>query len=173
MSAEEPANARHLSSDMSPLGELAEQRTEFDDLIALTGYVGVAPAAGKMRLHPSLDDLSISVDIAEADVVATRDAPQSTMPLGGVIVWVSRVADVTFRRTRTVSATAAQVRRFFGAEAVLQPGAGNQRGDRLNIQLRSASAHGVPPVYVPPETCSPCASTNCASHCLPTCTSHV
>jgi hypothetical protein len=140
-------------------------------VIALAGYVGSAPKDGLVRLHPGLEDLSVSLDINVDDIVATREAPASTMPLGGVVVWVSRTAEVTFRRTRTVAATAQQVRGFFGAGAVLEPS--NNEGDRLNIQVRPVARKGVPPVYVPPDQCSVCSSQNCASHCLSTCTSHI
>lgn len=154
--------------------ELARMEADGVDVagvIALAGYVGTPPSDGVVRLHPRLEDLSVSLDISADDIVATRDAPTSTMPLGGVVVWVIRTAEVTFRRTRTVSATAQQVRGFFGAGAVLEPV--NNEGDRLNIQVRPVARKGVPPVYVPPDQCSVCSSQNCASHCQPVCTSHI
>lgn len=133
------------------------------DVIALAGYVGVAPSDDVVRLHPGLDDMSLSVDIDARDIVATTDAPVSTMPMGGVVVWVIRTAEVKFRKTRTVSARAQQMRFYFGAGRALEPDADS---DRLNIQLSSASARSkVPPVYVPPEVCNPCQSTNCHSSC--------
>jgi hypothetical protein len=155
----------------SELARLNADGVDIAGLIALAGYAGAAPKEGVVRLHPGLEDLSVSLDIAAADIVATRDAPVSTMPLGGVIVWVARTAEVTFRRTRTVAASAQQVRGFFGAGAVLEPS--NKDDDRLNIQVRPVARKGVPPVYLPPDQCAVCHSQNCASHCLPPCTSHV
>jgi hypothetical protein len=151
--------------------ELALIRSKgFDpaDVVALAGYVGVAPSDEVLRLHPGLDDMAMSIDILKSDVLATREAPTNTMPMGGVVVWVSRTADVTYRHTRTVMAKAQRLTRYFGAGPILAP---DHAGDRLNIQLRPAMRHGVPPVYVPPEVCNPCQSTNCHSSCS-ICTSH-
>jgi hypothetical protein len=139
------------------------------DVIALAGYVGRSPKEGVVRLHPGLQDLSISIDIAASDIVATREAPAATMPLGGVVLWVSGSADVTFRRTRTVVAAAQEVRGFFGAGPALEPSS-NDPVDRLNIQVRREA---VPPIYVPPETCKVCTSKNCQSKCLRACKSKV
>lgn len=154
-----------------PQAELVEIRSkgfEAADVIALAGYVGAPPSDGVVRLHPGLDDMSTSIDIAASDILATRDGPTTSMPLGGVIVWLSRTADVTYRRTRTVLATAQQVRRFFGAGPAMGP---ETAGDRLNIQLQPMARRGVPPIYIPPEVCNPCQSTNCRSQCLPPCQS--
>ena len=153
------------------LARLDADGVDVAGVIALAGYVGAPPKDGVVRLYPGLEDLSASIDISAADIVATRDAPTSTMPLGGVVIWVSRTAEVTFRRTRTVTATAQQVRGFFGAGPVLEPS--NNEGDRLNIQVRPVARKGVPPVYLPPDQCSVCSSQNCASHCQPVCTSHI
>lgn len=135
------------------------------DVIALAGYVGAAPSDDVVRLHPGLDDLSTSIDIAAGDVLATREAPATTMPMGGVVVWLSRTANVTYRRTRTVQATAQQVTRFFDAGPVMRPETGN---DRLNIQVKRA----VPPIYVPPcnGTCTSSCKVTCTSTCI-VCTS--
>ena len=97
------------------------------DVIALAGYVGVAPSDDVVRLHPGLDDMSLSVDIDARDIVATTDAPVSTMPMGGVVVWVIRTAEVKFRKTRTVSARAQQMRFYFGAGRALEPDADSDR----------------------------------------------
>jgi len=94
--------------DVSTHEELARMAAEGVDVsavIALAGYVDEPPSDGVVRLHPDLVDLSVSIDISTDDIVATRDAPTETMPLGGVVVWVPRTAEVTFRRTRTVKAT--------------------------------------------------------------------
>lgn len=145
------------------LARMAADGVDVASVIALTGYVGASPAPGVIRLHPGLEDLSVSVDIRASDILATKDAPAATMPMGGVIVWVSRTTDMTFRRTRTVSVTAQQVRGVFGAGPALGPASTGQVLDRLNIRLRPNLADKVPPVY----ECGTCQSTNCASHCIP------
>src|SRR5690348_1739652 len=84
------------------LDQILASGVDMADVIALRGYVGSKPDDAVLRLHPGLEDLSISVEIPADEILATKDAPAETMPMGGVIVWVSRTANVTFRRTRTV-----------------------------------------------------------------------
>jgi hypothetical protein len=144
--------------------EMAETGAEMSDVIALRGYVGPSPREGVVRLYPGLDDMSVSVDIPSGEIVATKDAPKVTMPMGGVIVWVTRTANVTVRRTRTVLTTAQQVKRLFGAGSAMDP---SRRGvvDRLNIRLPKSSARRtVPPVYQPPDP------NVCTSQCEIVCT---
>jgi hypothetical protein len=148
------------------LARLDAEGVDIAGVIALLGYIGPSPKEGVVRLHPRLGDLSVSIDIDATSILATREAPATALPLGGVIVWVSRTADVTFRRTRTVSATALQVKRFFGASPAAQASSSDP-SDRLNIRVRP----DVPPVY----ECDVCTSKECGgqSHCLPPCTSPV
>ncbi len=147
------------------LARMSADGVDVANVIALAGYVGVSPHEGVVRLHPSLGELSISIDVAATDILASREAPASTMPLGGVVLWVSRNAAVTFRRTRTVVAPALQTRGFFGAGPVLEP-SNNNPVDRLNIRVRPMD-DPVPPVYIPPEDCAVCHTPGeCgSSHC--------
>ena len=103
------------------LEQMASSGVEMADVIALRGYVGSKPGDEVVKLYPGLEDMSISVEIPADEILATKEAPLATMPLGGVIVWVSRTADVKFRRTRTVSTTAQEVRKFFGARKAIDP----------------------------------------------------
>lgn len=153
------------------LARMAAAGVDVAEVIALAGYIGASAKDDVVRLHPELDDMSISIDIPKSDILAVRDAPAPTMPMGGVVVWLARTAEVTFRRTRTVSATAQQVRRFFDAGSVLEPNSTERAVDRLNIQMSPAFRAKVPPVYIPPEQCAVCTSKNCSSHCLPPCQS--
>jgi hypothetical protein len=162
------AGGKREVSTHEELARMAAEGVDVSTVVALAGYAGEPPSDGVVRLHPDLVDLSVSIDISADDIVATRDAPSETMPLGAVVVWLSRTAEVTFRRTRTVKATAQQVRGFFGAAPALVPQ--SDAGDRLNIQVRP-STRAVPPVYQGPEICAPCTSKNCASRCQKACQS--
>jgi hypothetical protein len=161
------ASGKREVSTNEELARMDAEGVDVSAVIALAGYAGAPPREGVVRLHPDLVDLGISIDISADDIVATRDAPSDTMPLGGVVIWVSRTAEVTFRRTRTVKATAQQVRGFFGAGPALAPQ--SEEGDRLNIQVRPTTRK-VPPVY---DENAPCMSKNCASHCEKTCQSKI
>lgn len=152
------------------LDQLASSGAEMADVIALRGYVGSQPGDEVLRLYPGLEDMSVSVDIPADEILATKDAPAATMPMGGVIVWVSRTANVKFRRTRTVATTAQQVRKFFGARSAIDPTTPPRPAGRLNIQMPPFSTpapSAVPPVYKPPENCIPCTSCyiTCQSKC--------
>lgn len=151
------------------LEQMASSGAEMADVIALRGYVGSQPGDAVLRLYPGLEDMSISVDIPAEEILATKDAPAETMPMGGVIVWVSRTANVKFRRTRTVSTTAQQVRGFFGARTAIEPTKPPPRTGRLNIQFPryTTPAPAVPPVYEPPDPCNPC--TSCFIVCQSKC----
>jgi hypothetical protein len=167
----ETAPGDHEFSMHPELARMTAEGVDVAEVIALAGYVGASGKQELVRLHPELDDMSVSIDIAKSDILAIRDAPAPTMPLGGVIVWLARTADVTFRRTRTVSSTAQQVRRFFDAGSVLEPNNPERAVDRLNIQMGPTFRAKVPPVYIPPDQCAVCTSKNCSSHCLPPCQS--
>jgi hypothetical protein len=152
------------------LARMSSAGVDVANVIALAGYVGVSPNEGVVRLHPSLGDLSISIDVSTTDILTSREAPASTMPLGGVVLWVARNAAVTFRRTRTVVAPALQTRGYFGAGPVLEP-SNNNPVDRLNIRVRPTD-DPVPPVYIPPEDCGVCTSPGeCGSSQCETCQS--
>jgi hypothetical protein len=157
---------RHSVPTNAEVAELDAAGVDSADVIALLGYVGAPPKEGTVRLHPRLGDLSVSIDIAATDVLLTREAPTETLPLGGVVLWVSRTADVTFRRTRTVASTAQQVRQFFTA-GLAGEAADIVPADRLNIRM----THGKVPPAGPVDYCyspGPCGGT---SHCLPPCQS--
>jgi hypothetical protein len=164
------ASGKHEVSTHEELARMAAEGVDVSTVIALAGYAGEPPGEGVVRLHPDLVDLSVSIDISADDIVATKDAPAATMPLGAVVVWVSRTAEVTFRRTRTVKATAQQVRGFFGAGPALAPQ--SDEGDRLNIRVRPTTRE-VPPVYQDPTQCAVCVSKNCANRCEKTCQSKI
>jgi hypothetical protein len=158
---------RHGIPANAELAELGAAGVEAADVIALLGYVGSSPKEGVVRLHPRLGDLSVSIDIAATDVLLTREAPEATLPLGGVVLWVSRTADVTFRRTRTVAATAQQVKQFLSpGPAVEAPGV--VPTDRLNIRM----THGKVPPAGPVDYCYSPGACGGTSHCLPPCQSH-
>ncbi|WP_280301500.1 hypothetical protein [Nocardia neocaledoniensis] len=148
------------------LKRLADEGHDLSAVIALTGYLGAAPHADMVRLYRGLEDLSVSIDISRGDILKTTDAPTSTMPLGGVIVWVARTAEVTFRRTRTVSTTAGRVRDQFGAGLAVDTADTGRVVDRLDIQLgpqfRGSSSSGYSP------NCYTCRS-QCFRCCKPLC----
>jgi hypothetical protein len=69
--------------------------------ITLRGYVGRSTAEGYVNLYPKLDDLSESLEIAQADILHFSEVPESVMPYGAMILWVKKDAQITHRRGKT------------------------------------------------------------------------
>jgi hypothetical protein len=67
--------------------------------ITFRGYVSQSTAEGYVSLYPSLDDLSESLEIAQADILHFSEVPESVMPHGAMIVWVKQDAQITRHRS--------------------------------------------------------------------------
>jgi hypothetical protein len=167
MASDEGSDSTQAASAAIPsahpvLARLAADGVDLSEVVGLRGVVGAAPGEGLLRLHPKLDDLTISVDIATADVlhVAPGELPSDT-----VVVWVWRNTDVTFRRTRVIHTSAEDVGRFFGPT----PGGGGTPS-RSRADMRSGRLHiRMNPRALPQELLAACAV--CTSRCA-TCMSH-
>ena len=55
---------------------------------AFRGYIGPSKAEGSVWLYPSLGDLSFSIEMREADILDTANAPETLLPHGGSVLWV-------------------------------------------------------------------------------------
>jgi hypothetical protein len=134
---------------------------------AFRGYVGPDKDSGRVRLYPSLGDLSFSIEINKNDIVASAAAPESILPHGGTVIWVKPDAEVVCHGDR-INTVAARRPRQAGAlvssanVAETQTAAGRlvevQTG-RLNIQLRTRVM----------STCASCSCSSCETN--PSCTS--
>jgi len=78
-----------------------------DNAMSLSGYIGTSLQDGHVKLYPTLDDLSESVEIARADILHAADDPKA--PQGGTTVWVKKDAPVTYHRTESVKTSAQQL----------------------------------------------------------------
>ena len=148
------------------LSRLLEQ-SEGAGARAFRGYIGPSKAEGGVWLYPSLGDLSFSIEIREADILDTADAPETLLPHGGTIVWVRTDAEVVFhgREVTTVAVRsiglgprqeAIDVARTSGAFVDVQQG-------RLRLRVRSRVM----------DTCASCSCSSCEPHpgCTSTCKS--
>ena len=137
------------------------------DLRAFRGYVGPNSDRGRVRLYPSLGDLSFSIEIDKSDIVASAAAPESLLPHGGTVVWVKPGAEVKChgdrintvaarrpRQGRAMDVPSATVNEMQKAASLVEVQTG-----RLSIHLR-------------PRVMSSCASCSCSScETNPSCTS--
>jgi len=92
----------------------------YEPTVKLAGYVGRSTEEGRIRLYPTLDDLSTYLDIRREDIVHAEAAPESALEHGGTYVWVKQSAEVTHGQTQTTKVQA----QFLGgtiAEAHLAP----------------------------------------------------
>lgn len=137
------------------------------NLRAFRGYVGPDKDNGRVRLYPSLGDLSFSIEVNKSDIVASAAAPESLLPHGGTVIWVKPDAEVVCHGDR-INTIAARRPRQAGALDVssanvheMQKAGGlvEVQTGRLHIQLR-------PRVM---STCASCSCSSCETH--PSCTS--
>jgi hypothetical protein len=55
--------------------------------VRIFGYFG-GSADGVVKVYPSLDDLTVCLQIREGDILHVEDAPEDVLPHGGSAIWV-------------------------------------------------------------------------------------
>lgn len=164
-SASDSAPAEH------PLMEKLMTGGDNPNLITLRGYVRRPVGQDLVTLYPSLDDLSLSIDIAPADIVHFTEPAQSDLPRAGTTVWVKRDAMVTARSAVQVRAgdLQARLRRQAASGAGAEEGAtspGMVRAGRLVIQKRATPA-ATSGCLICTSQCELCGSfCNCQTFCF-------
>jgi hypothetical protein len=68
------------------------------------GYVGPPTTEARITFYPSLNDLSVSLDIAREDIIHVKDVPETLLPFGAKVIWVKRNSDIGFRYDRAAVA---------------------------------------------------------------------
>jgi hypothetical protein len=135
---------------------------------AFRGYVGPEKDSARMRLYPSLGDLSFFVEFDKDDIVASTAAPESLLPHGGAVVWLKPDAEVRCHGDQIRTVTARRPQQDAGgdvgrADRGLTPTAAGRlvqvQTGRVNIRLR-------PRVM---SSCASCTCSSCQTH--PSCTS--
>lgn len=123
-----------------------------DNVSILRGFIGRSDRDGYIRLFASLADTSISVEIAEADIVNTGEVLNNH--LGKRIVWIKKGARITVTKSHT---TEYGIRPRIAVDKDLA----SVRFRRLSMQVKSAA---------PRDTCvSVCSCSTCQSHCTDWC----
>ena len=123
-----------------------------DNVAILRGFIGPSERNGYIRLFASLSDTSISVEIAEADIVNTADVLNNH--LGKRIVWIKKGALITVTKTH---ATPYGIR----PKVAVHENLADVRSGRLNMQVRARQAN---------DTCvSVCSCSTCECHCTNWC----
>lgn len=123
-----------------------------DSTSILRGFIGTSDREGYIRLFPSLADTSVSVEIAEGDIVDSGEVQGNQ--LGKRIVWVRRGAHVTVTKSHTTP---------YGIRPKVEPDPNlrSVRSGRLNMQV---------PMAAPRDVCaSVCSCGTCQSQCTDVC----
>lgn len=94
-----------------------------DSVIELSGYIGPASSAGRVRLYHSLHDLSHYIEFDKGQVLSSSPASKSIAPNDGVTLWVKSSAPINWvREFKTARHLARQVVRMAGNTASQPPG---------------------------------------------------
>ncbi|WP_405886308.1 hypothetical protein OG762_49250 (plasmid) [Streptomyces sp. NBC_01136] len=159
--------------------KLLAEGVDVSDVMSLPGYAGPMNEGDPVRLFPSLQDLSVYVEIPADEILHVEKAAETTLPNDGVIVWLRNDSAVIFKRTRTVHTAARLVRHMFGgpggrtessaragAPLVTQPQLVESRHGRLRIMARDSTmaADCRSLCFVDPpcqSTCRVCQSRGC------------
>jgi hypothetical protein len=153
--------ATHKSSNKdlqrnSRLGKLLEQGP--DGVAILRGFIGPSEREGYIRLFASLANTSVSVEIAEADILETGDVLNNQ--LGKRIVWVKKGTKITVIKTRTTE---------YGVRSKIpldQNLASVRRFGRLQMEVKPAALRDTCVSVCSCGTCQ-CNCTSACAHCLP------
>jgi hypothetical protein len=118
----------------------------------LWGYIGPS-REGYITLHPSLRNLSISIEIAERDIIHIADIPESIFPFDAKIVWIKKEAPIAHRLMENAEAVVGVNAKSGSVEI-----AKGRLRMRVAGQARGADCH------------SPCATCHCpCSVCVSIC----
>jgi hypothetical protein len=147
--------------------------SEGADAHVFRGYIGPSSARGRVRLYPSLGDLTFSIEIAEEDIVNSAAAPERLLPYGGTVVWVKRDAEVVFHGEQVTTHVVRSLSRADGrtVSEVASPTSARAsrfvevRRGRLQIRVRPGSW----------DTCASCSCSSCGpcKVCSSTCKSEL
>lgn len=120
----------------------------------LWGYIGPSSREGYISLHPSLRNLSISMEIAERDIIHIADIPESIFPFDAKVVWIKSQASIAHRHVENADS-------IKGASA--KPGPVEVTKGRLRMRVAAQQ---------PRDECnhSPCSTCHCpCSVCVSIC----
>ena len=133
------------------------------DARVFRGYIGPSTTEGRVRLYPSLGDLTFSIEIPEEDIIDFADAPETLLPYGGVAVWVKHDSEVAFHG-RQVTTQAVRSLRRSDPRSVAEVGSLESATPGQFVEV----SRGRLQVRVRRRTMDSCASCTCAS-CGPGC----
>lgn len=99
-----------------------------ENAVAFTGFVGPASREGHVRLIFRLNDLAGGIEVAERDIIATADLPNSS--LGAIAIWVK--PDAVINKTSAKQAAAVAFPRRPGTMADVQ-----RAGLRMRVRAQA------------------------------------
>jgi len=64
------------------------------DSMTYWGYVGPSTASGRISFYPSLNNLSVSLEISIDDIIHVEDVPETILPFGAKVIWIKKDASI-------------------------------------------------------------------------------
>jgi len=101
------------------------------DSMTYWGYVGPSTASGRISFYPSLNNLSVSLEISIDDIIHVEDVPETILPFGAKVIWIKKDASIG-RRFEVEGSWSAAVRNDLV----------EVKKGRLVMQAASATARG-------------------------------
>jgi hypothetical protein len=141
--------------------KLLAEGVDVSDVMSLAGYVGPMTEGDPVQLFPSLQDLSLYIEIPADVILHVERAAETMLPNDGVIVWLRNDSAVVFKRTRTVQTAARLVRHLFdgsGARTKSSAGGGEPlvESPRGRLRIMTNPSHATNAIWQRP----------CASYCF-------
>jgi hypothetical protein len=136
---------------------------------AFRGYVGPEKDSARLRLYPSLGDLSFFIEFNKTDIVASTAAPRLLLPHGGAVFWLKPDAEVQCHGDRINTVAARRSREAAALDVPPALGSATPTAAGRLVQVQTGRLH----IRLRPRVMSSCASCSCSScETHPSCTSH-
>jgi hypothetical protein len=154
--AEPKSNPRKLESH-SLLVKLLSSSGGADAHV-FRGYIGPSSTKGRVRLYPSLGDLTFSIEIAEEDIIESAAAPERLLPYGGTVIWVRPDAEIAVHGEQVTTHVVRSLRRDDGPTVSEIASPTSPRASRF-VEVRQGRLQ----IRVRPRSLDTCASCSCSS----------
>jgi hypothetical protein len=131
----------------------------------LWGYIGPSSREGFITVHPSLRNLSVTMEIAERDIIHVADIPESIFPFDAKAIWIRNEAHIAHRvQEGADSVRTHRVEDSVGSVSDVSTTPGTVELTRGRLRMRMTDLRRASDCHSPCATChSPCGV--CVSIC--------
>jgi hypothetical protein len=131
----------------------------------LWGYIGPSTREGFITLHPSLRNLSVTMEIAERDIIHVADIPESIFPFDAKAIWIRNDAQISHRVEESSNLVRShRVEDSVGTVSDPSTGPGVVEVTRGRLRMRMTDLRRGSDCHSPCATCH-CPCSVCVSIC--------